>query len=59
MGEIPENPIILFSWLNTQLRDKYNSFDELCEDLQLNGEELEKKLRSAGFTYQPELNQFR
>lgn len=56
---IPNDPIMLMSYLNTQLRDKYPTLTELCKSLGLEQAELEEKLRSAGFTYRPEQNQFR
>lgn len=59
MSDIPSDPVILLSWVNTQLRDFYPSWEELCETLDLNKEELEKKLLAAGFIYEPEINQFR
>lgn len=59
MSTIPKDPIILFSWINTMLRDKYRSLDELCSDFELDKNELEKKLRTAGFLYEPAINQFR
>lgn len=30
---IPNDPIILLSYINTQLRDRYPSLDELCASL--------------------------
>lgn len=59
MNKLPSDPVILFSWINTQLRDFYPSFDELCSSLDLDRKELETKLSDAGFVYQPETNQFR
>ena len=50
---------MLYSWVNTMLRDRYADLDSLCDDMDLDREELEKKLRSVGFQYQKELNQFR
>lgn len=41
------------------LRDRYVSLQELCDDLDLSVPEIESKLLKAGFTYQPEINQFR
>ena len=58
MDQLPENPIMLFSVLNTKLRDYYSSLDQLCEDLDVDREELESKLRSAGFIYNGDRNQF-
>lgn len=50
---------MLLSWVNMKLRDRYDSLDSLCDDLNLNREELEEKLKEAGFDYMPEINQFR
>lgn len=55
----PSDPIMLFSWVNTMLRDRYADLDALCEDMDIDRAELEKKLSSVGFQYQKELNQFR
>ena len=59
MNEIPKDPIMLMSMCNMKLRDKYDSLEELCYDLDVNQEELLKILEQAGFEYFPELNQFR
>lgn len=56
---IPSDPIILLSFINTRLRDKYSSLDELCDDLDIDRNEIEDKLRLAGFEYNPDQNQFR
>ena len=53
---IPNDPVILFSYLNTQLRDKYPSLDKLCEDMELSKEEILKKLAAVGFKYDEEKN---
>ena len=45
--ELPNDPMILFSFVNTKLRDNYPSLDDLCEDLHLNKETLLKKLAAA------------
>lgn len=55
----PSDPIMLFSWVNTMLRDRYDDLDALCDDMDIDRKELEKKLASVGFQYQKELNQFR
>ena len=31
---LPKDPYILLSYLNTQLRDKYASLADLCDDLE-------------------------
>ena len=56
---LPNDPMILLSYLNTRLRDDYLSLDALCEDLDLFRAELEKKLEAVGFAYDAEQNRFR
>ena len=55
---IPNDPMILFSWLNTKLRDEYDSLAALCEDMELDEEELKAKLAAIGFSYDAEKNRF-
>lgn len=59
MLELPSDPIMLLSVINTRLRDNYNSLDELCDDLNVDRQSLESSLHEAGFDYIPEQNQFR
>ena len=56
---LPSDPVILMSFLNTKLRDSYDTLDALCEDLELDPAELTARLHAAGFDYVPEANQFR
>ena len=56
---LPKDPMILLSYLNTKLRDEYPSLEALCEDLELERDELTDRLHEAGFDYDPEQNQFR
>ena len=37
---IPKDPVMLLSYVNTQLRDFYSSLDAFCEDKELSGEEV-------------------
>lgn len=55
---IPKDPVMLLSFVNTQLRDYYSSLSKLCEDKQLNQEDLEKKLNLIDYFYDAERNQF-
>lgn len=56
---LPNDPVILFSYINTLLRDNYESFDELCSSLCVPKEQIEQKLASVGFTYDPNSNSFK
>ena len=56
---IPKDPVILLSWVNTQLRDRYGTLDALCEDRDMEKAELTAKLAAFGYVYDPEQNRFR
>ena len=56
--ELPQDPMMLFSTVNMYLRDRYDSLDELCDDLDIDRNELETKLGAVGFEYSPEHNKF-
>lgn len=58
MAGIPRDPVMLMSFLNTKLRDQYSSLEELCQDLEEDQAELEKKLESIDYRYDAGKNQF-
>ena len=59
MNKIPNDPYLLFSFVNTMLRDSYASLDEFCAAYDADRDSIEAKLRTAGFTYDDQSNQFR
>ena len=54
---LPKDPFMLLSFINTQLRDHYKDLDSLSEDFDV--ETIKKTLQNAGFEYIKEFNQFR
>ena len=58
MQNLPQDPMMLFSVINMKLRDYYRSLDELCEDMNIDKEELIQKLAAFGFEYSEENNKF-
>lgn len=56
--ELPNDPMMLLSVINTKLRDKYSSLDALCDDLHINRDDLICRLSAAGFEYNPSANKF-
>ena len=56
--QLPQDPMMLMSFINMKLRDSYTSLDLLCEDLDLNKEELIQTLANAGFEYNLSTNKF-
>ena len=55
---LPQDPVILLSYLNTKLRDQYPSLEALCDDLQADAGEIAAKLEAVGYAYDPQRNQF-
>ncbi len=55
---VPMDPVILLSYINTQLRDKYSNLDELCADLGVNKGELIEKLAGVDYRYDERSNRF-
>ena len=55
---IPQDPVMLLSFLNLKLRDFYGSLDALCEDLDLNREDILEKMKQINYTYDEEKNRF-
>jgi hypothetical protein len=58
MSNIPNDPVILLSFLNTRLRDYYSSLDALCDDLEQDKAALTQKIAAIGYAYDSEKNQF-
>ncbi|GFH94468.1 hypothetical protein IMSAGC003_01000 [Lachnospiraceae bacterium] len=55
---IPRDPVMLLSFVNLKLRDYYSSLEALCEDLDVDQEEITEKLSGIAYQYDPEKNQF-
>ncbi|MCR5629867.1 MULTISPECIES: DUF4250 domain-containing protein [Eubacterium] len=55
---LPSDPMILVSVVNTKLRDTYSSIDSLCDDLDVDKDELIGKLNKVNYKYNAEKNQF-
>ena len=55
---IPKDPVMLLSYINTQLRDYYPSLEELCASLSIDMQELVDKMKSIDYAYDQQLNKF-
>lgn len=55
---IPNDPAILLSYINTKLRDEFPDLTELCKALDVDQHQLEKKLALIGYDYNKEKNRF-
>lgn len=58
MKKLPEDPVILLSFINTKLRDFYSDLDELCEDMNIDRDQLERLLKGIDYTYDESGNRF-
>lgn len=58
MDRIPQDPVMLLSFINLKLRDFYESLDALCDDLNVSKADIEKKLKSIDYSYDGDRNQF-
>ena len=52
---LPNDPFLLFSVINTKLRDYYKNLDELCYDLQIDKTDIINKISSIGYEYDEKL----
>lgn len=55
---LPKDPIMLYSVVNMKLRDQYASLDALCDDMNVEKNDIITTLASAGFEYDKENNKF-
>ena len=58
LQNLPQDPVILLSVINTKLRDFYPSLDQLCSEMEVNEEELTDKLDLIDYAYDASCNQF-
>ena len=56
--KLPGDPMMLYSFINMKLRDFYPSLDALCEDMNVERDEIVRTLKTVGFEYNPARNRF-
>lgn len=56
--QLPKDPMMLLSVVNTKLRDKYSSLETLCEDMNVDENVIKEILITIGYVYNSELNRF-
>lgn len=57
--ELPKDPVILLSFINTKLRDTNFNLEQLCMNLEINKDEVVQALGSINYYYDISLNQFK
>ncbi len=55
---LPKDPVILLSFVNTRLRNQYPSLEDFCKSCDISQEELTASLSAIDRHYLPEKNQF-
>lgn len=55
---LPEDPMILLSYVNTKLRDEFPSLRELCLTLGVDKEDLCRRMKQIDYEYDSALNRF-
>lgn len=61
MGMLPQDPVMLLSFVNMKLRDQYGSLEAMADDLEISREELAEictRLEGIGYKYNQEQNKF-
>lgn len=55
---IPNDPVMLLSFVNLKLRDYYSSLEAMCDDLDIDQAQIVEKLAGIDYHYDAELNKF-
>ena len=57
-NNLPNDPMLCLSVVNTKLRDRYKDLESLCEDLNIKKSALIDKLAMIDYEYDATRNQF-
>jgi len=55
---IPQDPVMLLSFVNLKLRDYYSDLQAMCEDLDVSEQEIKEKLAAIDYHYDKVQNKF-
>ena len=55
---LPKDPMILLSVVNTKIRDQYHTLDALCEDMQIEKNDIIEILKGIDYEYDESRHQF-
>ena len=56
---LPKDPVMLLSFVNTQLRDNYSNLEELAAAYMTDAETIEKKIKKIDYKYDRNTNSFK
>lgn len=57
-SSLPKDPVMLLSFVNTKLRDDFDSLAEFCSNYEVTEAEITKRLSEINYSYNKELNRF-
>lgn len=55
---IPKDPVMLLSFVNTQLRDKCVNLNDFCNEYNVDENDIIDKLKSINYIYSEKENKF-
>lgn len=55
---LPNDPMMLLSFVNMKLRDFYPTLDDMCEDMDIDKNSIITKLAAIDYKYNEDLNKF-
>lgn len=58
INNLPKDPIMLLSFVNTELRDNYSDLTDFCSAHSIDINDLIGRLRSINYSYDEQSNQF-
>ena len=58
MNQLPNDPILLLSVVNTALRDRFPTLERFCAAYMIPEDAIKEKMKGIGYTYDPDENQF-
>jgi hypothetical protein len=56
--ELPKDPAMLLSFVNTKLRDFYDSLEQMCLDMELDQNMIKERLKAIDYEYDEAINKF-
>lgn len=58
-AKIPQDPVMLLSFINMKLRDECQDLAKLCDNLGINKDDIESKLATINYHFDPATHQFK
>ncbi len=59
INNLPKDPAILLSYVNTQLRDNYSYLSDFCSSNNIDINDLVGKMHAINYSYDEKTNQFK